>query len=177
MALIKSYGGKMPQWGEGCYFSETACIIGDVVMGRDCSVWFNAVLRADVDAIRMGDRVNVQDGSCLHESHGAPVVLEDDVTIGHHVTVHGATVRRGALVGMGSTLLDHCEIGEGAVVAAGALVLQGTRVPAREVWGGVPARFIKKASHGQAEVFADHYIVLKDRYLAEDADDKDGRLR
>ena len=164
MALIKSVNDNTPKWGEGCYFSENATIAGDVTMGKDCSIWFNAVLRADVDYIKIGDRVNVQDGCCIHETTGIPVAIEDDVTIGHNATVHGATIHKGALIGMGSTLLDHSEVGEGSIVAAGALVLQGTKIPAHEIWGGVPAKFLKKTSSDQAEEFSKHYVVMKEWY-------------
>lgn len=168
MALIKSIRGLVPRWGRGCYFSENATIVGEVTMGDECSVWFNAVVRGDVAPITIGHRVNVQDGACIHVTNGTgPVVIGDDVTIGHNATVHACTIHDGALVGMGSTLLDNCDIGEGAVVAAGALVLGGTKVGAHEIWGGVPARFIKKAREGQAEWFAAHYVEYAKWYLDE----------
>ena len=125
MALIKSYKGLTPKWGKDCYFSENATIVGEVTMGDQCSVWFNAVVRGDVAPITIGDRTNIQDGSCVHVTHETgPTHIGSDVTIGHNVTVHACTIHDGALIGMGSTLLDDCEIGEGAIVAAGALVLQ-----------------------------------------------------
>ena len=125
MALIKSYRGMRPKWGKECYFSENATIVGDVTMGDECSVWFNAVVRGDVAPITIGDRTNVQDGSCIHVTHDTgPTHIGSDVTIGHNVTVHACTIHDGALIGMGSTLLDNCEVGEGSIVAAGALVLQ-----------------------------------------------------
>jgi carbonic anhydrase/acetyltransferase-like protein (isoleucine patch superfamily) len=168
MALIKTVKGLSPVWGKECYFSENATIVGEVTMGDECSVWFNAVVRGDVAPIRMGNRVNVQDGSCIHVTRETgPVEIEDDVTIGHNATVHACTVRRGALIGMGSTLLDHCEVGEGAVVAAGALVLSNTKIGAHEIWGGVPAKFIKKTSPDQAESYARHYVEYSKWYLQE----------
>ena len=113
-----------PKWGKECYFSENATIVGDVTMGDECSVWFNAVVRGDVAPITIGDRTNVQDGSCIHVTHDTgPTHIGSDVTIGHNVTVHACTIHDGALIGMGSTLLDNCEVGEGSIVAAGALVL------------------------------------------------------
>lgn len=122
MGIIKTLKGITPKFGKNCYVAEGACVIGDVTMGNDCSVWFNAVLRGDVHFIKIGNRVNIQDCCCLHTLNGkAPVILEDDVTIGHHVTLHGCVVHKNALVGMGSTVLDFAEIGEGAIVAAGAL--------------------------------------------------------
>lgn len=168
MALIKSIKGLAPKWGKDCYFSENATLVGDVTLGNECSVWFNAVLRGDVAPITIGSRVNVQDGSCIHVTNRVgPVLIEDDVTIGHNATVHACTVRRGALIGMGATVLDNAEIGEGAIVAAGALVLQNTKIGAHEIWGGVPAKFIKKARENQAESFAQHYVEYSKWYLEE----------
>jgi len=168
MALIKSIKGLVPKWGKDCYFSENATIVGDVIMGDECSVWFNAVVRGDVAPVRIGSRVNVQDGSCIHVTNTVgPVEIEDDVTIGHNATVHACTIRCGALIGMGSTVLDNAEIGEGAVVAAGALVLQNTNIGAQEIWGGVPAKYIKKTRENQAESFAQHYVEYSKWYLEE----------
>lgn len=163
MALIKTVKGLTPRFGKDCYLSENATVVGDVVMGDHCSVWFNAVVRGDVNFIRIGNRVNIQDGSCLHTLlKKASITIGDDVTIGHNVTLHGADVRSGALIGMGATLLDNCVVGEGAIVAAGALVLKETKIGAGELWGGVPARFIKKVEAAQsAELnkgIAAHYI-------------------
>ncbi len=123
-----------PRFGKHCYFSEGAVIVGDVEMGDDCTVWFNAVVRGDVHYIRIGNRTNIQDNSCLHTLNGkAPVILGDDVTIGHSVTLHGCQVQDGALVGMGATVLDHAVVGRGAIVAAGALVLSNTQMRGRAV--------------------------------------------
>lgn len=166
MALIKSYKGISPKWGKDCYFSENATIVGEVVMGDECSVWFNAVVRGDVANISMGNRINVQDGACVHVTNGTgPTIIEDDVSIGHNATVHGCTLRRGALIGMGAVVLDHADVGEGAVVAAGSLVLQHTKIGAYEIWGGVPAKFLKKASADQALSFAKHYVEYSKEYL------------
>ncbi len=170
MALIKTIKGLAPRWGKECYFSENATIVGDVAMGDHCSVWFNAVVRGDVAPITMGDAVNVQDGACVHVTNTTgPVHIGNRVSIGHNATVHACTIHDGALVGMGATLLDGCEVGEGAIVAAGALVLQHTQIGAHEIWGGVPAKFIKKTRPGQAESFADHYVEYGRWYLEEDA--------
>lgn len=141
-----------------------ATLAGDIVMGNDCSVWFGAVLRADVDSIRIGDRVNVQDNACVHQTAGSPVLLEDDASIGHGAIVHAATVRRGALVGMNAVVLDNAEIGECAIVAAGAVVLAGTKVGSRELWAGVPAKFVKKLDSDKALEFAKHYLYIKEWY-------------
>lgn len=164
MALIKTIKGSTPQWGERCFLAENATLVGDVTMGDDCSIWFAAVLRADVDAIRMGHRVNVQDGVCIHQSTNIPVVIGNDVSIGHNAVVHGATIHDEALVGMGATVLDGAVVGKGAIVAAGALVLQNTIISDNEIWGGVPARFIKLTEHGQARFFADAYMETKQWY-------------
>ncbi|MCF0209988.1 MAG: gamma carbonic anhydrase family protein [Bacteroidales bacterium] len=165
MAIIKEVLGKTPQFGKDCYLAENSAIIGDVVMGDGCSVWFSAVIRGDVNTIRIGNNTNIQDCSCVHATYKTgPTNIGNNVTIGHNVTVHACTIHDGALIGMGSTLLDGCEIGEGAVVAAGALVLKGTKIGEHEVWGGVPAKFIKKASAGQAESFAEHYKMYATWY-------------
>lgn len=167
MALIKSYKGLTPKWGKDCYFSENATIVGDVTMGDQCSVWFNAVVRGDVAPITIGNCTNVQDGSCVHVTHETgPTHIGNYVTIGHNVTVHACTIHDGALIGMGSTLLDGCDIGEGAIVAAGALVLQNTKIPPHEIWGGVPAKYIKPTRPGQTDN-AIHYVEYAKEYMKE----------
>ena len=152
MALIRSVRGFDPAIGERCFLAETAVIIGDVVIGEDCSIWYNTVLRGDVNSIRIGNRVNIQDGTVLHTLYQkSVVVIEDDVSIGHNVTVHGATIRAGALIGMGATLLDHVEVGEGAIVAAGSLVLSNTVIEPGALYACVPAKFVKKVDPAQAK--------------------------
>ncbi len=166
MAIIKTVKGLSPKWGRDCYFSENAAIVGEVVMGDECSVWFNAVVRGDVAPVTLGNRVNIQDGAVVHVTNTTgPVLMEDDVTVGHNATVHACTIRRGALIGMGSTVLDNVEVGEGAIVAAGALVLQDTKIGPHEIWGGVPAKFLKNTRPGQAESFAKHYVEYSKWYL------------
>ena len=152
MALIKSVRGFTPQIGKNCFLADNATIIGDVVMGDDCSVWFNTVLRGDVNSIRIGNRVNIQDGSVLHTLYEKSTIeIGDHVSIGHNVTIHGATVKDYALVGMGAVILDHAVVGEGAIVAAGALVLSNTIIEPHTLWGGVPAKFIKKVDPAQSK--------------------------
>ena len=169
MAIIKSVNGLTPKWGKECYFSENAAIVGEVTMGDECSVWFNAVVRGDVAPVTMGNRVNVQDGAVVHVTNKiGPTFIEDDVTIGHNATVHACTLKKGCLIGMGSTVLDNAVVGEGAVVAAGALVLGGTIIGEHEIWGGVPGKFIKKTKPDQAESYAAHYVAYTKWYLAED---------
>ncbi|MBR1631431.1 MAG: gamma carbonic anhydrase family protein [Paludibacteraceae bacterium] len=150
MALIKSVRGFTPQIGKDCFLAENATIVGDVTIGEGCSVWFNAVLRGDVNTIKIGNHVNIQDGSVLHTLYEKSTIeIGDYVSIGHNVTIHGADVHDYALIGMGATVLDHAEVGEGAIVAAGALVLSNTKIGPYEVWAGVPAKFVKKADPEQ----------------------------
>ncbi len=152
MALIKEIRGFTPEIGENTYMAENATIIGDVVIGKDCSIWFNTVLRGDVNSIRIGNRVNIQDGSVLHTLYQKSVVeIGDDVSIGHNVVVHGAKIENGALIGMGAIVLDHAVIGEGAIIAAGSVVLSGTQVEPGSIYAGVPAKFVKKVDSEQAK--------------------------
>ena len=145
MALIKSVRGFTPEIGENCFLADNATIIGDVKIENDCSIWFNTVLRGDVNSIRIGNSVNIQDGSVLHTLYQKSTIeIGDHVSVGHNVTIHGATIKDYALVGMGSTVLDHVVVGEGAIVAAGSLVLSNTIIEPGSIWGGVPAKFIKK---------------------------------
>lgn len=145
MAIIRKVRGFAPTMGKNCFLAENATIIGDVMMGDDCSIWYGAVLRGDVNSIRLGNRVNIQDGTVLHTLYQRSMVeIEDDVSVGHNVTVHGAKVKKGALIGMGSTILDFAEVGEGAIVGAGSLVLSKTMIEPHTLWAGVPAKFIKK---------------------------------
>ena len=169
MVLIKSVRGFTPKMGENCFLADNATIIGDVVMGDDCSIWFNTVLRGDVNSIRIGNRVNIQDGSVLHTLYEKSTVeIGDDVSIGHNVTLHGACIRDKALIGMGATLLDHAVVGEGAIVAAGALVLSNTIIEPHTVWGGVPVKLIKKVDPEQSkelnQKIANGYLMYAEWY-------------
>ena len=173
MALIKSVRGFTPEIGENCYLADNATIIGDVVMGRDCSIWFNAVLRGDVNSIRIGNGVNIQDGSVLHTLYQKSTIeIGDNVSVGHNVTIHGATVKDNALIGMGATLLDHVVVGEGAIVAANALVTSGTIIEPGTLWGGVPAKFIKKVDSEQSrelnQRIARQYLMYASWYKEEE---------
>lgn len=144
MAYVIPLRGFTPVIGEGCFLAENATVVGDVVMGNDCSVWFNAVLRGDVNSIRIGNRVNIQDGSVLHTLYKKSTIeIGDDVSIGHNVTIHGAKIHNYALIGMGAVVMDDAEVGEGALVAAGSVVLSRTKIGPHELWGGAPAKFIK----------------------------------
>lgn len=152
MALIKEVRGFTPEIGDNTYLAENATVIGDVVIGKDCSIWFNAVLRGDVNSIRIGDRVNIQDGSVLHTLYQKSVVeIGDDVSVGHNVVIHGAKIENGALIGMGAIVLDHAVIGEGAIIAAGSVVLSGTQVEPGSIYAGVPAKFVKKVDPEQGK--------------------------
>nr|MDA3823815.1 gamma carbonic anhydrase family protein [Bacteroidales bacterium] len=136
MALIKTVRGFTPKIGKNCYLAENATIIGDVEIGDDCSIWFNTVLRGDVNPIRIGNKVNIQDGSTLHTLYEKSIVeIGDNVSIGHNVVVHGARIENNCLIGIGSILLDYSVIGENSIIAAGSVVLQKTIVEPGSIYG------------------------------------------
>lgn len=144
MALIKSVRGFDPVFGKNCYMAENATIIGDVIMGDDCSVWFGAVLRGDVNSIRIGDRVNIQDNSTIHTTYEESIAeIGNDVTIGHNVVVHGAKIGDNVLIGMGSVLLDHCVVNQNTIVAAGSVVRGKSILEPNSLYAGVPAKRVK----------------------------------
>ncbi len=144
MALIRTVRGYTPRFADLPFLAETAVVIGDVVMGEKCSVWYNAVVRGDVNSIRIGDRVNIQDGAVLHCTYErAALTIGNDVSIGHNAIVHGCTIHDKVLIGMGSIVMDHAVIGAGSVIAAGAVVLQNTVVEPGSLMAGVPARRIR----------------------------------
>ena len=163
MALIRTLRGITPVLGDDCFLAETATVIGDVVMGERCSVWYNAVVRGDVNAIRIGDRVNIQDGAVLHCTYQkAALTIGNDVSIGHNAIAHGCTIKDRVLVGMGAIVMDHAVIGEGSVIAAGAVVLQNTVVEPGSLMAGVPARRIGPVS---AELSANEIERIAKNYL------------
>lgn len=169
MAIIKSVRGFSPVMGENCFLADNAVVVGDVKMGRDCSIWFSAVLRGDVNSIRIGNGVNIQDGSVLHTLYEKSIIeIGDHVSVGHNVTIHGATIKDYALIGMGSTLLDHAVVGEGSIVAAGSLVKSGTIIEPGTLWAGVPAKFIKKVDAAQSkelnQKIAHNYLMYSQWY-------------
>ncbi|MDE6487722.1 MAG: gamma carbonic anhydrase family protein, partial [Paramuribaculum sp.] len=144
MALIIPLRGFTPAIGPDTFIAENATIIGDVTIGEGCSIWFNTVVRGDVNTIKIGDRVNIQDGSVLHTLYRKSTIeIGDDVSIGHNVTLHGCKIHSLALIGMGAVVMDDAEVGEGALVAAGSVVLSRTKIGPNELWGGAPAKFIK----------------------------------
>lgn len=173
MALIKEVRGFVPQIGKNVYLAENATIIGDVIMGDDCSVWFNAVLRGDVNSIRIGNKVNIQDGTVLHTLYEKSVVeIGDNVSIGHNVVIHGAKIESGALIGMGAIVLDYAVVGEGAIVAAGSVVLSGTQIEAGSIYAGVPAKFVKKVDPEQSkemnQKIANNYLMYSGWFKEEE---------
>ena len=163
MALIKSVRGNHPKFGDNCWYADNATIVGEVIMGRDCTVWFNAVVRGDVNSITIGDRTNIQDGAVIHCTYQRhKTVLGNNVSIAHNAVVHGCTVEDNVLIGMGAIVMDGAVIGTGSIIAAGAIVTQNTVVPPGSIYAGNPARFLKAVSPEQAEVFsrtANNYVM------------------
>ncbi len=173
MALIIPVRGYTPQIGENCFLAENCTVVGDVMMGRNCSIWFNAVLRGDVNSIKIGNNVNVQDGSVLHTLYQKSTIeIGDHVSIGHNVTIHGAKIHDYALIGMGAVVMDDAEVGEGAIVAAGSVVLSRTKIGPNELWGGTPAKFIKMVDPAQAneitQTIAHNYLQYSRWYTHPD---------
>jgi carbonic anhydrase/acetyltransferase-like protein (isoleucine patch superfamily) len=163
MALILPVNGKEPQWGDDCWFAPNSTIVGEVVMGHQCSVWFNAVIRGDVNSIHIGDRVNIQDLAMIHCTfEQAATSIGNDVSIGHSAIVHGCTIHDNVLIGMGAIVMDRCVIHSGSVIAAGAVLLEGTIVESGSVYAGVPAKKVKDVSaelmKGQVERISGNYI-------------------
>jgi carbonic anhydrase/acetyltransferase-like protein (isoleucine patch superfamily) len=145
MALIKKVNGIGPQFGENIFLADNATVVGDVVMGKDCSVWFNAVIRGDVHSIRIGDRVNVQDGAIVHCTYKTdPTVIGNDVSIAHNAIVHGCTIKDNVLIGMGAIVMDSCVVESNCIIAAGAVVLEGTHCESGSIYAGCPAKKVKE---------------------------------
>lgn len=142
--MIYPYKNKFPNIAETAFIADYVTITGDVTIGEYSSIWFNTVIRGDVEPTIIGDRVNIQDNSVLHQSPNFPLIIEDDVTIGHQVLLHSAIIRKAALIGMGSIILDDVEIGEGSFIGAGSLVVQGTKIPANTLAFGRPAKPVRE---------------------------------
>jgi len=162
MPVILPVNGIHPSFPKGCFIAPNATIVGDVVMGTDCSVWFNAVIRGDVNSIRIGNKVNVQDGACIHCTYEkTKTVIGNNVSIGHNAIVHGCTVDNNVLIGMGAIVMDNVKIGSNSIIAAGAVVLENTIVPPGSIYAGVPARKVKDISpeliSGEIERIANNY--------------------
>lgn len=150
---ILSVSGMIPRWGDSCFIAPNAILSGDVVMGNKCSVWFHAVLRGDVNSIRIGDETNIQDGAILHGNYQqASVEIGSRVSIGHRAIVHGCRIEDEVLIGMGAILLDNCHVGKGCLVGAGSLVLENAELEAGFLYAGSPARKIKPVSEVQKEI-------------------------
>lgn len=169
MALIKSVRGKTPEFGEGNFFAENATLIGDIRTGEECSFWFQSVVRGDVNAIRMGDRVNVQDGAVIHCTYERTrTLIGNDVSIGHNAIVHGCEVKDRVLIGMGAIVMDDALIEENALIAAGAVVTEGTHVASGSVYAGVPAKKVKELDDelfkGEVERIARNYSFYASWY-------------
>ena len=161
--IIKAVRGKAPQIGEDCFIAENATIVGEVSMGDQCSVWFNAVIRGDVHYITLGNKVNVQDGAVVHCTYEkSPTTIGNNVSIGHNAIVHGCTIHDNVLIGMGSIVMDDCVIESNSIIAAGAVVTKGTRVPSGTVFAGMPAKKIKdisvELSAGEVDRIANNYV-------------------
>lgn len=169
--MIRTFQGITPTIPDSCFIEDTAVVIGDVVMGEHCSVWFNAVIRGDVHYIRIGSRTNVQDLCMLHVTHDThPLIIGNEVTIGHSVVLHGCTIKDRVLVGMGAIVMDGAVIGEDSVIGAGALVVEGTIVPPKSLILGSPAK-MKRAVTGQELAWikesAENYVKYSRQYLSD----------
>ncbi len=153
MALIKSVRGHTPKYEDSCWFAENATIVGEVTLGDKCTVWFNAVLRGDVNFIKIGDRTNIQDNATIHGTYEkAPTTIGSDVSIGHNAIVHGCTLEDQVLIGMGAMVMDGAVVKKGAIVAAGAVVLEGTVVEENTIYAGVPAKKVKEVEGKNREM-------------------------
>ncbi len=169
MALIKSVRGFTPIIGKNCYLSENATIVGNVTIGNDCSIWFNAVLRGDVHYIKLGNHVNVQDGAIIHATYQKyPTNIGNYVSVAHGAILHGCTIKDNVLIGMGAIVMDDAIVESNSIVAAGAVVTQGTHIKSGSVYGGSPAKLIKEISpdllEGQINRIANNYAMYADWY-------------
>jgi len=169
MALIKKILDKTPELGDNIFLAETATIIGNVKIGKDCSVWFNAVIRGDVNSIQIGDKVNVQDNAVIHCTfEKAKTIIGNRVSIGHSAIVHGCHLHDDILVGMGAIVMDNCIVESNSIIAAGSVLTQGTHVKSGEVWAGIPAKKIKSISPELLETeinrIANNYVKYSSWY-------------
>jgi acetyltransferase-like isoleucine patch superfamily enzyme len=164
MSIILPVKGVMPQIPSSCFIAPNATIVGDVVVGEDCSIWFNAVVRGDVNSIRIGNKVNIQDGACLHCTYEKTQVhIGNNVSIGHNALVHGCTIADDVLIGMGAIVMDNVQIGSGSIVAAGAVVLENTVIEPGCIYAGIPAKMVKKVSESlqkqEIERISNNYLM------------------
>ena len=163
MPIIKPVNNKHPQIPKDCYIAENATIVGEVIMGNQCSIWFNAVVRGDVHYIKMGNKVNVQDGAVIHATYQkSPTSIGNNVSIGHNAIVHGCTIHDDVLIGMGSIIMDDCIIESNCIIAAGAVLTKNTKVETGSIYAGVPAKKVKDISkeliNGEINRIADNYV-------------------
>jgi len=164
MALIKTVNNISPQFGEDCYLAENSTIVGDVKMGSQCSVWFNAVVRGDVNSIRIGNKVNIQDGAVIHCTYQkTKTIIGDNVSIGHNALVHGCTIFDNVLIGMGAIVMDNCVVHSNSIIAAGAVLLENTVVEEGSIYAGVPAKKVKSVNQehisGEIDRIANNYVM------------------
>ena len=170
--IIKTIKGKTPEFGTDCFIADNATIVGDVVMGNECSIWFNAVIRGDVHYIKMGNKVNVQDGAIIHCTYQkSPTTIGNNVSIAHNAIVHGCTIHDNVLIGMGSIIMDDCVVESNSIIAAGAVVTKGTIVPSGTVFGGMPAKKLKdvskEMSEGEIQRIANSYVKYASWFKSE----------
>ena len=164
MATILPVKGISPVFGDNCFIAPNATIVGEVKMGNECSVWFNAVVRGDVNSITLGNKVNVQDGAIIHCTYEkAPTVIGNNVSIGHNAIVHGCVIQDNVLVGMGAIVMDNAQVGSNSIIAAGAVVLENTIIEHGSIYAGIPARKVKDISEamisGEIDRIADNYVM------------------
>ena len=171
--IIKAVNGKSPQIPEDCYVAENATIVGDVKIGDQCSIWFNAVVRGDVNLITIGNKVNIQDGAvihCTYEKH--PTLIGNNVSIGHNAIVHGCTIHDNVLIGMGAIVMDNCVVESNAIVAAGSVITQNTVVPSGTIYAGVPAKKVKDINQsdfaGEIERISNNYVMYSGWFKDQD---------
>ena len=170
MALIKTIRNKTPQFGKNIYLAENATIVGDVTSGDDCSIWFNAVIRGDVNSIVMGNKVNVQDGACLHCTfEKAALTIGNNVSIGHRAILHGCTIEDNVLIGMGAIVMDHVHVESNVLIAAGSVVLENTRLESGWLYAGTPAKKVKELGKellkGQIDRIANNYVMYSGWFM------------
>jgi carbonic anhydrase/acetyltransferase-like protein (isoleucine patch superfamily) len=169
MPVIITVNGVEPVFGQNCFIAPNATVTGDVVAGDDCSIWFNTVIRGDVNSIRMGNRVNVQDGAIIHCTYlKASTTIGNNVSIGHNAIVHGCVIDDNVLVGMGAIIMDHAHVGSNSIIAAGAVVLEDTIIEAGSIYAGIPAKKIKNISQqmvsGEINRIAKNYVMYASWY-------------
>ncbi|MEO6637625.1 MAG: gamma carbonic anhydrase family protein [Ginsengibacter sp.] len=174
MALIIEVKGTKPVWGNNCYLAPNATLAGDIILGDDCSIWFNAVIRGDVNFIRMGNKVNVQDGAIIHCTYQkTPTIIGNNVSIGHNAIVHGCVIEDNVLVGMGAIVMDKAKIGSNVIIAAGAVVLENTIIEAGSIYAGVPAKKIKSMPQelidGEINRIANNYVMYASWFKEDNA--------